>query len=109
MLQEVIETKLHNALKPSYLQVENESYMHNVPPGAESHFKVVVVSEEFAGLRPLARHRKVNSALADELSEHIHALSIHTYTEHEWKVERNEIEPDSVRCTGGEKKADSTT
>ena len=25
----------------------NESYMHNVPKGSETHFKVVVVSPEF--------------------------------------------------------------
>ncbi len=45
MLQEVIETKLHNAFQPDYLKVLNESYMHNVAPGSESHFKVIVVSE----------------------------------------------------------------
>ncbi|WED22450.1 BolA/IbaG family iron-sulfur metabolism protein [Vibrio sp. JC009] len=103
MLQEVIETKLHQALNPSYLQVINESYLHNVPPGSESHFKVVVVSDSFEGLRPIARHRKVNEALAEELKEHIHALSIHTYTIFEWKEERGEVAPDSVKCKGGDK------
>ena len=38
----------------------NESYMHNVPRGSETHFKVMVVSEAFAGLNRLARHRAVN-------------------------------------------------
>jgi BolA protein len=102
MLQEVIETKLHNELNPSHLQVINESYLHNVPPGSESHFKVIVVSEAFDGLKLLARHRKINSILAEELNTRIHALSIHTFTEHEWKIERNEIAPDSVKCKGGE-------
>ena len=57
MIQEVIETKLHNEFEPTHLNVVNESYMHNVPAGSESHFKVVVVSDAFEGLRLIARHR----------------------------------------------------
>ncbi|MDG3087370.1 BolA/IbaG family iron-sulfur metabolism protein [Vibrio hannami] len=102
MLQEVIESKLQSAFSPSHLQVLNESYLHNVPPGSESHFKVVVVSEEFEGLRLIARHRKVNATLSEELEEAIHALSIHTFTKQEW-VDRNEAEPESVHCKGGDK------
>lgn len=30
-------------LEPIHLEVINESYMHNVPKGAETHFKVLVV------------------------------------------------------------------
>lgn len=101
MLQEVIESKLESAFAPSYLQVLNESYLHNVPPGSESHFKVVVVSDEFEGLRLVARHRKVNATLSKELEDSIHALSIHTFTKLEW-AERNEVEPASVKCKGGE-------
>ncbi|EGR2794705.1 BolA family transcriptional regulator [Vibrio navarrensis] len=100
MIQEVIETKLHNTFEPDYLSVVNESYMHNVPPGSESHFKVIVVSNKFEGQRLLARHRQVNQALADELNNHIHALAIHTYTEKEWRLERGGA-PDSPMCMGG--------
>jgi BolA protein len=102
MLQEVIETKLHQALNPLYLWVENESYMHNVPAGSESHFKVVVVSEEFEGLRLIQRHRKVNMALSEELAEKIHALSIHTLTESEWAKEQGKV-PKTPGCLGGDK------
>ena len=51
-LQAVIEQKLQAELKPSFLDVINESSMHNAPPGAESHFKVTVVSEKFEGEPP---------------------------------------------------------
>lgn len=100
MLQEIIETKLHNAFSPKHLQVVNESYMHNVPAGSESHFKVVVVSNEFNELRLIARHRKVNQALAEELQGGLHALSIHTYTESEWLTE-NGLVPKTPNCMGG--------
>lgn len=42
-----IRRKLTDKLKPIHLEVINESYKHNVGPTAESHFKMVVVSEQF--------------------------------------------------------------
>ncbi|MFM2590791.1 transcriptional regulator BolA [Vibrio sp. TBV020] len=102
MLQEVIETKLNEAFAPIELKVINESYMHNVPAGSESHFKVVIVSEKFEGQRLIARHRQVNQTLADELANHIHALSMHTYTAQEWQAQ-NGLAPDSPMCLGGSK------
>ncbi|HHB1207717.1 TPA: BolA family protein, partial [Vibrio cholerae] len=48
MIQDVIEKKLSDEFQPEFLKVINESDMHNVPRGSESHFKVTVVSERFA-------------------------------------------------------------
>ena len=79
MIQEIIEKKLHSELQPSYLKVINESYMHNVPPGSESHFKVIVVCNAFDGQRLIGRHRQVNQILADELDNHIHASVSYTH------------------------------
>ena len=87
-IQQQIEIKLQQAFSPAHLDVINESHMHRVAPGAESHFKVVVVSEQFVGQRPLARHRAVNSVLAAELSGGVHALALHTYTPDEWLLRR---------------------
>lgn len=100
MLQETIETKLHAGLTPEFLDVVNESYMHNVPPGSESHFKVVIVTELFEGKRLLPRHRMVNELLMDELQNGVHALSMHTYTPGEWAAMRDGA-PDSPMCMGG--------
>ena len=101
MLQEVIETKLHKAFNPIYLWVENESYLHNVPAGSQSHFKVIIVSDVFEGLRPLQRHRKVNLVLSEEMAEPIHALSIYPLTESEWQLERGVIRK-TPPCLGGD-------
>ena len=49
-----------------------------MPKGSETHFKVVVVSEAFDGEPLIDRHRKVNAALAEELAQGLHALSIGT-------------------------------
>lgn len=95
-----IEEKLTQSLHPIHLEVLNESYMHHVPEGSESHFKVVIASKEFEGKRLLMRHRSVNQILADELANHIHALAIHTYTPDEWQAMQNSV-PDSPNCLGG--------
>ena len=101
-IQAGIEDKLKHQIQPSHLEVINESGNHNVPPGSESHFKVIIVSDEFDGKNLLARHRLVNKILADELQNKIHALALHTYTEQEW-YDQNEFAPQSPPCLGGSK------
>lgn len=42
------------------------------------HFEATVVSEEFAGKLPLARHRMVYATLGDRMGGEIHALALKT-------------------------------
>lgn len=92
--------KLQSALDPTHLSVVNESNMHSVPPGSESHFKVTIVSPRFEGDALVKRHRTVNLLLAEELREHIHALALHTFTPEEWEL-RAEAPTASPPCRGG--------
>ena len=98
--QAIIERRITDSLKPMHLEVINESHMHNVPPGSESHFKVTVVSEEFEGKMLVSRHRMVNEVLTRELEGPIHALALHTMTPEEWFDAGGES-PDSPKCLGG--------
>ncbi|SFX20052.1 BolA family protein [Marinospirillum alkaliphilum] len=97
-----IRKKLNAALQPEWLQIENESDRHSGPPGRESHFKITLVSEGFAGLLPVKRHQKIYALLADELAGPVHALALHLYTPQEW-LARGEQRPDSPNCKGGGK------
>ncbi len=97
-----IRSKLTTRFAPTHLEVTNESGNHNVPAGSETHFKVVLVSDTFAGQRLIARHRLVNETLAGELAAGVHALAIHTYTVDEWRT-RNASAPLSPDCEGGGK------
>lgn len=101
-MQETIQQKLTDSFSPSHIEVENESNMHNVPPGSESHFKVVVVSELFQDKSLIQRHRMINQSLQEELQSHIHALAIHTYTQNEW-AEKEFKDLKSPPCHGGGK------
>ena len=99
-LAEVIDGKLREALAPEHVELVNESYMHSVPKGAETHFRVVVVSRVFEGAPTVvARHRLVYSALAEETSSGLHALTMTVRTPTEWA--KNPLPLTSPACLGG--------
>jgi BolA protein len=78
-----IEQCLRAALQPSELQVHDDSAAHAGHAGAaggRGHFRVRIVSERFAGLSALQRHRLVNQALAGLWDSDLHALSISALT-----------------------------
>lgn len=101
-MQQTIEAKITDALAPDHLDVINESHMHNVAAGSESHFKLIIVAGRFGGLNLIGRHQLVNSILADELADGLHALSLRTLTQKEWSERGGETEP-SPPCLGGAK------
>jgi len=100
IVQQTIQDKLTQRFQTDYLNVENESHNHSVPANSETHFKVIIVSKEFDGLRLIMRHRLINELLAEELAGPVHALAMHTYTPTQW-LEKNQISPDSAKCLGG--------
>ena len=100
-MQTTIEQKLNGELEVDYLQVENESHLHNVAPDAESHFKVTIVSNSFDDQMLIKRHRAVNQILQKEMQQ-IHALALHTLTPQEWQA-RGGLVADSPKCRGGGK------
>ncbi|MCH8090893.1 MAG: BolA/IbaG family iron-sulfur metabolism protein [Proteobacteria bacterium] len=106
-MRQNIETKIVAELSPEHLEVIDESHMHSVPPGAESHFKLIIVSGMFAGEPLIRRHQRVNSILAAELNGGLHALSLRTLTAEEWQKKGGETVA-SPPCLGGGK-ADKET
>ena len=101
-VEKIVTDKLAGEFNTVVLQVTNESYMHSVPAGSESHFKVVIVTGQFAGKRQVQRHQAIYGLLADELKGPVHALALHTYTAEEWSETQGGA-PDSPNCLGGSK------
>ena len=80
---ERIRAALEAALAPAFLEVVDDSARHAGHAGARDgrgHFNVDIVSEGFAGLAPLARHRAVYAAVGEMMTTDIHALSIRART-----------------------------
>lgn len=98
-IENEIKETLTRACNVQHLELENESYKHNVPPGSESHFKLTLVSNVFNGKRAVQRHQFVYGALTDQMKK-IHALALHLYTDEEWEARKYES-PDSPDCLGG--------
>ena len=79
-IKTVIEEKLVNAISTLGLEVLNESYMHNVPDGSETHFKVIIISNDFENKTKLERHRLVNNFLRDEFESSLHSITFKLMT-----------------------------
>jgi BolA protein len=71
------------------------------PANSETHFKVVVVSEQFESLALVKRHRLINSALQEQLQGPVHALSIVAKSPTQWNAGETHIPP-SPHCRGGD-------
>lgn len=76
---ERIRSRLVATFAPIECQLEDDSHLHAGHAGAASgagHYSVRLVSERFAGLNRLARHRLVYDCLRDMMHSDIHALNI---------------------------------
>jgi BolA protein len=82
--------------QPLHLQVLDESHMHS--RGEQTHYKAIIVSEQFEGLNAVKRHQKVYGILGGLMGE-FHALALHTFTPDEWA--KTGAAPASPTCAGG--------
>ena len=99
MIKDQIEEKLKTKISSLFVEVINESPNHNVPDGAESHFKIIVVSSEFEDMKSVQRHQLIYKVLSEEMKL-IHAIAIHPFTKTEWD-RNNQTSSDSPDCLGG--------
>lgn len=90
------------AFRPQHLEVENETPKHGLPASMEKHFRLVIVSDDFADMSRVDRHRKVNELFTQEFKDGLHALSIQAFTPAEWQKRgaQGNASPD---CLGGSK------
>jgi acid stress-induced BolA-like protein IbaG/YrbA len=64
------------------------SCTHLTVEGDGRHWSAVVVSETFAGMRPIERHQRVYATLGQKMhTDEVHALSMKTYTPAEWAAQ----------------------
>lgn len=91
-IQSELQKKLESALTPQILDIENESHKHSSGLGAESHFKVLIVSQVFEGMNRVQRQRHIYDLLAAEM-KFIHALSLRLLTPDESSQAENFATP----------------
>jgi BolA protein len=77
--RERLTCRLEDGLRPNRLEVIDDSHRHEGHAGAadgRGHFTVLIVSQRFAGLGTLQRHKLVYELVGDMMTTDIHALSI---------------------------------
>jgi BolA family transcriptional regulator, general stress-responsive regulator len=62
------------------IKIEDESHMHSGRVGAESHFKLLVVSDFFENQTRVDRQKWLNNLLKEEFASGMHALSMRLLT-----------------------------
>lgn len=102
-IQNQIQSKLESQFSPTFLDLKNESHMHSVPPGSETHFKLILVSERFEGLSKVAQQRLVYECLAEDLKSSVHALALRTFSPSQWKAQGESVLAPSPACMSSKK------
>ena len=99
-IEATLESKLLAEFKPQRLKIDNDSKRH-AGPATESHFRVIIVSEAFAGENAVQRQRLVYACLADELAGPVHALQLKCLTPAEYDAADGEVTLKAPPCGGG--------
>jgi acid stress-induced BolA-like protein IbaG/YrbA len=82
MLPHEVKARIEQGLPTLHVDVQEFS-------GGTDHYAVVVVSEAFAGVPLLKRHRMVMDLFRDEVkTEEVHALTIKAFTAAQWNEEK---------------------
>ncbi|WP_121062230.1 BolA family protein [Chachezhania antarctica] len=77
---DMMRTRLEGAFDLSAIDVIDESEAHRghagYQEGGQSHFRIVIRSDDFEGMSRIARHRSIHEALGKDIMGRIHALSL---------------------------------
>lgn len=83
-VEQHIEFLLRQAFLPNFLEICNDSAKHaghrEASASGESHFSVLIISEQFVGIPVVKRHQEVYRILAPLMNNPIHALALKIYT-----------------------------
>ncbi|KAI5993822.1 bola protein [Pisolithus orientalis] len=77
--REDLEKAIHDSFRVSHLEIEDQS------SGCGANYAIVLVSEDFEGKLSLAKHRMVNEALKEQISQ-MHAFSQKTFTPKQYEA-----------------------
>lgn len=77
---EEIKTLIENGLVGANASVFSED---------NTHYAALVISAEFEGMRPIARHQLVYRCLGKLMGNEIHAMSIRAHTPEEWQARQS--------------------
>jgi len=86
-IEDTISTQLSNLITVSYLELKDSTgkHVHHDNFDGGLHLSAIIVSDDFNNLSLLERHQLVYNALGSMIKNEIHAFSMKTFTNSEWK------------------------
>jgi len=80
-----LKAKIEREFSPVLLEILDESHRHaghqeSFDGSGETHLRVRIVADAFAGMSRIDRHRAINALAADEIAAGLHALAIDART-----------------------------
>lgn len=92
-LVEALTLRLQENLQPTVLSLEDDSAAHTGHAGnaGGAHLNLHIVSTQFEGKLPVARHRMIYDVLSPWMGKDIHAISIHAQTPLEYITTRSTL------------------
>lgn len=90
--------KLKTEFSPTVIELVNESHLHHRPSGAETHFRLLIVSEKFQGMSRIDRQRQINQLFEYARDKGLHALTQRALTPQEWESQKDGAEFTSPSC-----------
>jgi BolA protein len=86
-IEETISTQLSNLITVSYFDLKDSTgkHVHHDNFDGGLHLSAIIVSDDFNNLSLLERHQLVYNALGSMIKNEIHAFSMKTFTNSEWK------------------------
>lgn len=90
-MKAIIKKKLSMKLSPIFLHVEDVSHFHRRSKKLNTHFNIIIVCKEFKNKSQIIRHQLIYQILSKEIRRDIHALSLYTYFDEEWKIDNKRI------------------
>lgn len=83
-MEERIRAAIETGLSPQSFEIVDESSLHaghaGARPGGETHYRIMVVSENFEGIGRVQRQQMVYALLDDAFAAGLHALAMTTKT-----------------------------
>lgn len=89
---------LQRELVPVHMELIDQSDQHG-GNRQETHFKLILVSNRFSGMRLVQRHQFVYQLAQEFIGNPIHALAMHLFTVVEWQTDPSVAAAPS--CLGG--------
>ncbi|QCI21184.1 BolA family transcriptional regulator [Buchnera aphidicola (Hyperomyzus lactucae)] len=92
MTLEKIKKYLTSQIKINFIEIYDNSSLHNYSKKKLTHLKIIIISNDFINEKIINRHRIVFSKLSKIIIEKIYSITLYTYTLNEWECKKYEID-----------------